>query len=37
MLSTRAHSFESRAQSLTLVAERWPMAGQADPTSTSAA
>ncbi len=26
MLSTRAHSFEARAQSLTLVAEAWPMA-----------
>jgi luciferase family oxidoreductase group 1 len=37
MLSTRGHSFESRAQSLSLVAERWPMAGDAAPTSTSAA
>ncbi len=26
MLSTRAHSFEARAQSLTLVADAWPMA-----------
>jgi alkanesulfonate monooxygenase SsuD/methylene tetrahydromethanopterin reductase-like flavin-dependent oxidoreductase (luciferase family) len=25
MLSTRAHSLESRVQSLTLVAEHWPM------------
>ena len=36
MLSTRGHSFESRAQSLSLVAERWLMADGA-PTSTSAA
>ncbi len=33
MLSTRAHSYEARAQSLTLVAEHWPMTGDgaADP------
>jgi hypothetical protein len=24
MLSTRAHSFDARARSLALVAERWP-------------
>jgi luciferase family oxidoreductase group 1 len=30
MLSTRAHSFEARAQSLSLVAERWPMGDAAD-------
>ena len=29
MLSTRAHSFDARAQSLTLVAERWPGHGHA--------
>jgi luciferase family oxidoreductase group 1 len=33
MVSTRAHSFEARAQSLALVAERWPMGD----TTTSAA
>ena len=27
MLSTRAHSLETRARSLTLVAERWGLAG----------
>lgn len=37
MLSTRAHSFEARARSLTLVAEGWAMAGAQEPTSTSAA
>jgi luciferase family oxidoreductase group 1 len=37
MLSTRAHSLESRLASLTLVAEGWSMAGQADPESSSAA
>ncbi len=37
MLSTRAHSFESRVQSLTLIAERWPTADGAEPTSTTAA
>jgi alkanesulfonate monooxygenase SsuD/methylene tetrahydromethanopterin reductase-like flavin-dependent oxidoreductase (luciferase family) len=37
MLSTRAHSFESRAQSISLVAEQWLMADGAAPTSTSAA
>jgi luciferase family oxidoreductase group 1 len=37
MLSTRAHSYEARAQSLTLVAEGWDMAGAPEPTSTSAA
>jgi len=29
MVSTRAHSFESRARSLTLVAERWGTAAAA--------
>jgi luciferase family oxidoreductase group 1 len=37
MLSTRAHSLESRLASLTLVAEGWSMGGQADPQSSSAA
>jgi luciferase family oxidoreductase group 1 len=37
MLSTRAHSLEARAQSLSLVAEGWAMADAAAPTSTSAA
>jgi luciferase family oxidoreductase group 1 len=31
MLSTRAHSLESRVQSLTLVAEHWPMEAVATP------
>jgi luciferase family oxidoreductase group 1 len=30
MLSTRAHSLETRARSLTLVAERWGLAGPGD-------
>jgi len=37
MLSTRAHSYEARAHSLTLVAERWTMEGPGAPASTSAA
>jgi luciferase family oxidoreductase group 1 len=37
MLSTRAHSFEARAQSLSLVAEWWPMGDAAEPASTPAA
>ena len=39
MLSTRAHSYEARAQSLALVAGHWPMAGTDASTeaSTSAA
>jgi luciferase family oxidoreductase group 1 len=37
MLSTRAHSFESRVQSLTLIAGRWPAAGDGAPSATSAA
>ena len=37
MLSTRAHSFEARVQSLTLVTERWPAAGDGEPSATSAA
>ena len=36
MLSTRAHSLEARVQSLTLVAEHWPMWDASVPTSTSA-
>jgi luciferase family oxidoreductase group 1 len=36
MISTRAHSLEARAQSLTLVAEHWPM-DQASSSSSSAA
>ena len=37
MLSTRAHSYEARAQSLTLVAEHWPMGEGAsdDPVGTA--
>ncbi len=37
MLSTRAHSFEARAQSLSLIAQMWPMGSADRPTSTSAA
>ena len=37
MLSTRAHSYESRARSLTLVAEQWDMTVATAPTSSSAA
>jgi alkanesulfonate monooxygenase SsuD/methylene tetrahydromethanopterin reductase-like flavin-dependent oxidoreductase (luciferase family) len=37
MLSTRAHSFAARAQSLTLVAEGWAMSDTAEPSSTSVA
>jgi alkanesulfonate monooxygenase SsuD/methylene tetrahydromethanopterin reductase-like flavin-dependent oxidoreductase (luciferase family) len=39
MLSTRAHGYEARAQSLSLVAERWTMEmpGASSATSTSAA
>ncbi len=37
MLSTRAHSFASRAQSLSLVADRWLTADGAAPSSTTAA
>ncbi len=37
MLSTRAHSYESRARSLTLVAEQWDMSLATAPTSSSAA
>ncbi len=37
MVSTRAHSLEARARSLTLVAERWPMDEATGPASTSAA
>jgi luciferase family oxidoreductase group 1 len=37
MLSTRAHSLESRVQSLTLVAQGWDMAGGGDSRSSSAA
>jgi hypothetical protein len=37
MLSTRAHSFEARAQSLTLVADHWPMAEATPSESDSAA
>ncbi len=36
MLSTRAHSFEAREQSLSLVAERWPM-GEAANSAAEAA
>ena len=35
MLSTRAHSYEARAQSLTLVAEHWPMAADVVGTASS--
>ncbi|HEV3130872.1 MAG TPA: LLM class flavin-dependent oxidoreductase [Acidimicrobiales bacterium] len=31
MVSTRAHSFEARAQSLSLVAERWPLGDASTP------
>jgi luciferase family oxidoreductase group 1 len=37
MLSTRAHSLESRVASLTLVAEGWPPAGEVSPRTTSVA
>ena len=37
MLSTRAHSYESRARSLTLVAEQWDVSLATAPTSSSAA
>jgi luciferase family oxidoreductase group 1 len=33
MLSTRAHSFEARAQSLSLVAEGWPMGDASAPSA----
>ena len=36
MISTRAHSLEARARSLTLVAKHWPM-GQMPSASSSAA
>jgi len=37
MLSTRAHSLEARARSLSLVAETWSMTDSGSPTSNSAA
>ncbi len=35
MLSTRAHSVEARIQSLTLVADRWPMGAVTVDTATA--
>ena len=37
MISTRAHSFEARAASLSLVAGRWPMDHQQESDATPAA
>ena len=37
MISTRAHSFEARAASLSLVAERWPMDHHQESDATPAA